>query len=57
MSEVDARLDRMIEIASETGLSLDLIVKHIGRADQTTFKVFSESPSRLPMYIKSRVTP
>lgn len=57
MSEVDSRLDRMIEIAAKTGLSLDDIVKHVGRADQTAFEAFSERPSLLPMYMKSRVTP
>ena len=57
MSEVDSRLDRMIEVAAATGLSLDDIVKYVGRADQTTFEAFSERPSLLPMYMKSRVSP
>lgn len=53
--EVDARLDRMIEIADETGLTLDQIVTAIGRADQNIFESFSGSPSTLPRYIASSV--
>lgn len=45
---VDQRLDRMIEIADLLGVKLDLVVKHMGRCDQSTFEAFSESPSRLP---------
>jgi len=57
MSIVDSRLDRMIEIADQTGLRLDDIVNAIGRADQRTFAAFSDNPERLPRYIKSRSTP
>lgn len=57
MKEVDKRLDRMIEMADETGLSLDEIVSAIGRADQSTFRAFSDNPSSLPRYIASRVSP
>lgn len=57
MASVDDRLDRMIEIARETGLSLDAIVAVMGRADQRTFDAFSDNPSRLPIYTKSSVTP
>lgn len=53
----DVRLDRMIEMADETGLSLDQIVKTIGRADQTLFRKFDGNPSLLPRYIKSSVSP
>lgn len=57
MTEADRRLDRMIEIANETGASLDLIVKLMARCDQRTFDAFSDNPSRLPIYIKSSVNP
>lgn len=57
MPKVDDRLDRMIEIARETGMSLDDIVRAVGRADQSTFDAFSANPSRLPMYMKSSVNP
>jgi hypothetical protein len=53
----DERLDRLIELADETGLTLDELVKTIGRADQRTFLAFSERPSMRPLYIKSRVRP
>lgn len=56
-TEVDQRLDRMIEIADETGLTLDAVVAAIGRVDQKTFRAFSERPSSLPRYIASRVRP
>lgn len=45
---VDARLDRMIEIADSEGLTLDHVVKYMGRCDQSTFNAFSDNPSRLP---------
>lgn len=54
---VDERLDRMIELADETGLTLDEIVRAIGRSDQKTFKAFSDTPSSLPRYIASKVSP
>lgn len=57
MDVADERLTRMIEICDETGLTLDEVVKAIGRADQRTFEAFSESPSLLPRYIQSSVTP
>lgn len=53
---VDQRLDRMIEIAEETGLTLDQVVEHIGRADQKTFRAFSDNPPTLPRYIASKVS-
>lgn len=57
MKRVDRRLDRMIEMAKETGLSLDKIVAELGWADQRAFDAASESPSRLPMYMKSSDRP
>lgn len=57
MREIDKRLDRMIEIADQTGLTLDQVVEAIGRADQSTFDKFSGNPETLPRYIQSRVTP
>jgi len=53
----DDRLDRMIEIADLLNVSLDHVVQHIGRCDQSTFDAVSESPSRLPRYMKSSVKP
>ncbi len=55
--EIDRRLDRMIEIADELDVSLDHVVKHMGRCDQTTFRAFSDNQSLLPRYTKSRSTP
>ena len=46
--QIDNRLDRMIEIADATGMSLDHIVTHMGRCSQSDFLKFSESPSTLP---------
>lgn len=57
MQDVDARLDRMIELADQMQISLDDIVRAIGRADQTIFDAVSERPSLLPRYIQSRVNP
>lgn len=57
MHEIDERLDRMIEIADELNVKLDDVVAAIGRADQRTFDEFSERPSRLPLYMKSRSSP
>ena len=48
LREVDARLDRMIEIAEKTGMSLDHVIKHMGRCDQSSFDAFSDNPSLLP---------
>jgi hypothetical protein len=57
MTDVDSRLDRMIEICDETGLSLDAVVSAVGRADQSVFDAVSDNPSLLPRYIQSSVTP
>lgn len=57
MKEVDRRLDRMIEIADQLDVPLDHVVAHMGRVDQSTFDALSASPSRLPRYMKSRVSP
>ena len=57
MQEIDRRLDRMIEIAISETLPLDHVVAHMGRCDQSAFAALSESPSRLPRYIKSSVKP
>lgn len=53
----DRRLDRMIEIADEYDLCLDDVVRYMGRCSHTAFAAFSERPSRLPLYTKSKVTP
>jgi hypothetical protein len=57
MKVIDARLDRMIEIADALDVPLDHVVLHMGRVDQTTFDALSANPSRLPRYTKSRVSP
>jgi len=57
MKVVDQRLDRMIQIAEETGYPLDAVVRAIGRANQSTFDAVSDNPSRLPLYMKSSVRP
>jgi len=57
MKAVDRRLDRMIEIAEETGETLDAVVAAIGQADYRIFRAVSETPSTLPRYIASKVKP
>ena len=57
MTDIDARLDRMIEIAMGESLPLDHVVACMGRCSQTEFDTLSESPSRLPRYTKSSVRP
>ena len=57
MSVLDDRLDEMLRIADQSGLTLDELVGAIGRADQTIFDTFSERPSRLPRYIQSKDKP
>lgn len=54
MSIVDQRLDRMIEIAEELNVSLDVVVAVIGRADHKIFRAVSDNPSSLPLYMKSK---
>ena len=56
-SEIDKRLDRMIEVADLLDVPLDHVVKHMGRCDQMTFRAFSDKPSLLPRYMKSRSRP
>jgi hypothetical protein len=53
--DVDARLDRMIEMADETGLTLDEVVRAVGRCDQSIFDKASGNPNILPRYIASSV--
>ena len=57
MQTVDARLDRMIEIARELDVPLDHVVTHMGRCSQSAFLAYSDNPSILPKYIKSRLRP
>ena len=47
----------MVEMADELGVTLDHVVKHAGRVDQKIFRAFSDKPSSLPRYIKSKVSP
>ena len=54
MKEVDKRLDRMIEIADEIDVSLDEVVRLMGRCDQRTFLAYSDNPLLLPLNIKSK---
>lgn len=44
----ERRMDRMIEIAQQTGKSLDAIVAAMARAPQSTFDALSANPSLLP---------
>lgn len=55
--EVDQRLSRMIEMAEELGVTLDDVVRSVGRADQRTFLALSEIASKRPRNMKSNVTP
>ena len=48
MKEIDRRLDRMIEVAESERLTLDHVVKVMGRCDQRAFAAFSDKPSTLP---------
>lgn len=57
MGQVDTRLDRMIEMADETGYTLDQIVAAIGRVDQRDFARVSGNVSLLPLYMKSKDKP
>lgn len=57
MRKVDRRLDRMIEIADQLDVPLDHVVEHMGRVPYSTFKAYSDNPSLLPRYMKSKVTP
>ena len=57
MTSVDDRLDRMIAIADETGMSLDEIVRVMGRCNQSTFDALSANPDLLPKYIQSSDRP
>jgi predicted DNA repair protein MutK len=57
MKMVDRRLDRMIQLADEMGVSLDDVVMCLGRVDHKTFAAVSDNPSLLPRYIKSSVKP
>jgi hypothetical protein len=51
------RLDRMIAIANELDLTLDEVVAAIGRISQMEFDALNDNPSRLPLYIQSKVSP
>lgn len=55
--DAEARLTRMIEIADELDVPLDHVVKHMARADQNAFRAYSDNPSSLPRYMKSKVKP
>lgn len=57
MKEIDRRLDRMIQIADQLDVPLDHVVAHMGRVDQRAFEALSDNPSRLPLYMKSKVSP
>jgi hypothetical protein len=57
MQEIDKRLNRMIEIADQLNVPLDHVVLHMGRVDQSAFDALSDNPSRLPLYMKSKVKP
>lgn len=46
----------MIEIADALDVPLDHVVKHMGRCDQRSFLMFSETPESLPRYMKSSET-
>lgn len=56
-SQIDDRLDDLIYLADETGVSLDLLVRDVGRIDQNTFRALVGNPSSLPRYIASKVSP
>lgn len=57
MTEIDKRLDRMIQVAEELGVPLDHVVKHMGRCSQSAFAAFSDNASTLPRYMKSKDKP
>lgn len=54
---VDNRLDDLMMLADKTGYALDQLVSAIGRADQKTFDACFDTPSILPRYIASSVSP
>jgi hypothetical protein len=53
----DERLDHMIQLARLTGISLDEIVEAFQFLDDSALLAVSESPSTLPKYIQSSVSP
>lgn len=57
MRTIEARIDRLIEIAEQTGVSLDYLVREYGECSQSDFDALSDKPSRLPKYMKSSVNP
>ena len=57
ITDADSRLTRMIEIADLLDVPLDHVVAHMARADQKIFRAYSDKPSSLPRYIKSKVSP
>lgn len=57
MDRADQRLDEMIRMAEKSGLSLDAIIRSIGRVDQMTFDAVAANVSLLPMYIQSSDRP
>lgn len=56
-TEINQRLDRMIEVSDALDVPLDHVVTHMGRCSQTEFLMLSANPSRLPRYTKSIVNP
>ena len=57
MQDADSRLDRMIQLADETGLTLDEVVRALARCPYSDFLRLSGNPSALPLYIQSKVRP
>lgn len=49
-TRLDARLDRMIEVAEELDVPLDYVVQHMGRVPYSDFRRLSDNPSLLPRY-------
>lgn len=47
MKEIDRRLDRMIEISDQLGVTLDHVVAHMGRCSKADFEALYADPSPL----------
>ena len=55
-SEIDRRLDRLIEIADHLDEPLDDVIQAFGRCNSSLFKTVSDKFPTLPLYMKSKLS-
>ena len=53
----DARLAQLIDLADQSGLTVDLLEVLSRELDETAFAIFAGNVSMLPKYMKSSVMP